>query len=191
MEHECDRRQAVRRARRVGHDVVMLGVIDLMEIDAEDQVGVGRLIAAHWGGDDYLAGARVKVLGGIGSLAELACRLDHYLDVERLPWECSRIALAEYAYDMLPVDHDLVRARLHLSGEPTVNGVAGKELRERTCVGHIVDRYDLQIDTALVRGAKEVAAIRPNPLIPTRVAMSAPISRFVFERHPRYGPAVT
>src|SRR3954465_13734782 len=60
-----DRREAVRRARRVGDDVVVVGLVDVVEVDAEDdsrvRLGRGRR-------DDDLLGAGLEVLGRVRTL---------------------------------------------------------------------------------------------------------------------------
>ena len=100
VQHLGDRREAVRRARRVGDDVVAVGVVGVVEVDAEHD---GRVRLGRRRGDDDLLGARLEVLGGVGALGEEAGRLDHDVDAEVAPRQRGRVALRERA-DLAAVD---------------------------------------------------------------------------------------
>ena len=164
VQHLGHRRQAVGRARRVGDDVVVVGVVDVVEVDAERDGGV-RLGGRR--GDDHLLGARVEVLGGVLALGEEARRLDHDLGAEIAPRQRRRILLGEHL-DLAPVDRE--RAVAHLDGarERPVDRVVLEQVRERPRVGDVVDRDDLDVRVGLLRGAEHVAAdaaeaVDPDP----------------------------
>ena len=84
-----ERREAVRRARGVGDDVVLIGVVQL-EVHAEHD---GDVLVAGGRGDDDLLRAGVEVLGRILALGEEAGRLEHDVDAEVAPAELGGIAL--------------------------------------------------------------------------------------------------
>ena len=85
VQHLRRRREAVGRARGVGDDVMIVGVVDVVEVDAEHDRGVRRVGALGRRGDDHLARTRLEVLGCVGPRAELASGLDHHVDAELLP----------------------------------------------------------------------------------------------------------
>ena len=74
--------------------MVALGVVDLVEVDAEDDVGVDRLGALGRRGEDHLARAGLEVLRGVGAGAEAAGGLDHDVDAEVGPRQVGGVALA-------------------------------------------------------------------------------------------------
>ena len=149
-----DRREAVRRARRVGDDVVVLGVVDLVEVDAEDdrRVRLGRRR-----GDDDLLGAGLEVLGGVRALGEEAGRLDHDVDAEVAPRQVRRVALGQHL-DLVAVDDQRVLADLDRARERAEDGVVLEQVAQRAGVREVVDGDDLDVRARLVRGAEDVAA---------------------------------
>ena len=108
VEHLGDRREAVRRAGRVGDDVVVLGVVGLVEVDAQGDrhVRVGRRRR-----DDHLLRPGVEMLGGVVALGEQAGRLDHDVDAELAPRQIGGVTLGEHL-DLGPVDGEGVVADL-------------------------------------------------------------------------------
>ncbi len=76
-----ERRQAVRRAGRVGDDVVAVLVVGV-EVDAEHD---GDVLALGRRGDDDLLDAAAEVLGGVVTRGEEAGRLDHDLGPDGVP----------------------------------------------------------------------------------------------------------
>ena len=93
-----ERRQAVRRAGRVGDDVVRVRVVQVevhAEHDRDVLVGRGR-------GDDDLLRAGLEVLGGIVALREEAGRLEHDVDAEVAPAERRRDRVSSMTLICLP-----------------------------------------------------------------------------------------
>ena len=169
VEHLGERRHAVRRARRVGDHVVRAGVV-LVVVDAEHDgdVGLGRRR-----GDDDLPRARVDVLLRLVALGEEAGRLDYDLDAEVAPRQRGRVALGQ-------------QLEL-LAGRPD-DAVAGFDVPlERPRFESYLSRcaivfasprsFAATISKSASRfsaARKKFRPIRPNPLIPTRTAMSLP-----------------
>ena len=96
-----DRRQAVRRARRVRDDLVFGGVV-LVVVDAEDDGDVGALGRR---GDDDLLRARGEVLCSRVPVGEEPRRLEHDVDAEVLPRQLGRVALRQHL-ELVAVDRD-------------------------------------------------------------------------------------
>ena len=158
-----DRRDAVRRARRVRDDVVLLRVVLAVvdaEHDGEVRVGRGR-------GDDDLARAGLKVLLGAVALREEAGRLDDDVDAEVAPRKVRGIALGE-ELDLVSADRDRAVAELDGDGELPEHGVVLEEMGHRLRVAEIVRRDDLEVAAAVEVRACEVAAdaaeaVDPDP----------------------------
>ena len=141
VDHLRDRRQAVGRARGVGDDVVRVGVVVRVEVDAESDRHV-RLRRRRR--DDHLLRARVEVLLRVVPLGEEAGRLDHDVDAEVAPRQVGRIALLE-DLDLLAVDRDRAAALGDLAGEPPEDRVVLQEVGEGRVVGDVVDRDDVEV----------------------------------------------
>jgi hypothetical protein len=154
MPHLGQRGEAVRRARRVGDDVVVVRVVGVVEVDAEDD---RRVRLGGRGGDDDLLGAGLEVLGGVRALGEEAGRLDHDVDAEVAPRQLRRIALRE-RLDLAAVDDQRVPGRLDGGREAPVDGVVLEQVRERLVVRDVVDGDDLDVGAGLVRRAEDIAA---------------------------------
>ena len=107
--------------------MVALGVVDLVEVDAQDDGHVGLLGRR---GDDHLARTRLEVLGGAGAIAEAPGRLDHDLDADVPPRQRGRVRLGEHG-DPAPVDADRAVERLDVAREGPVDGVEAQQMRER------------------------------------------------------------
>jgi hypothetical protein len=106
-----ERREAVRRARRVRDDVVLLGVV-LVEVDAQadrDVLALGRR------GDDDLLRAAVEVLGGVLAVGEATGRLDDHVDAEVAPRQVRRVRLGEHL-QLVAVDDEAVSGLLDVPG---------------------------------------------------------------------------
>ena len=72
-----------------------VGVVGLVEVDAEDDGDVARARALGRRRDDHLASARLEVPRGLVARAEAAGRLDHDVDAERRPTAARRVGLGE------------------------------------------------------------------------------------------------
>src|SRR5262249_50063277 len=153
MKHLRDRRDAIRRARRVRDDVVFLRVV-LAVVDAEhdSEIGVSR-----GGGDDDLARAGLQMLLGAVALREEAGRLDDDVDSEVAQGKIGGIALGEkldlvsaYGNGAVPeLDGNLERAEYR---------VVLQKMGHRLRVAEIVRRNDLEVAAALEVCAREVTA---------------------------------
>ena len=98
------RRDAVRRARRVRDDVVLLRVVGVV-VDAEHDRDVrvrGR------SGDDHLLRACVEVLLCALAVGEEPGRLDHEIDIQLTPRQRRGILLGQHLQLVLPDPDDTV-----------------------------------------------------------------------------------
>ena len=154
VEHLDDGGQAVGRARGVGDDVVALGVVDVVEVDAQRHGDVGLLGRR---GDDHLARPGLEVLGGARAVAEEPGGLDHDLGADVAPRQRGRVGLGEHR-DLAPVDAQRPVEHLDVPGERPVDGVVAQQVREHLDVHHIVDAGPLDCGAALIRGAEGRAA---------------------------------
>jgi hypothetical protein len=133
--HRPDR---VRRARRVGNDVVLvLVVFVVVHAHHERDVGVGR-----GSGDEHLLRPRLKMLLGAVSGGEEARRLDDDVDTEVSPRQRSRITLGEHL-ERGPADADLV-ALLFDTFKSAVRRVVAEKVRENVRRGEIVDGDEIE-----------------------------------------------
>ena len=154
VEHLDDGRETVRRARRVGDDVVASRVVHLVEVDAERDGDVGVLGRR---GDDHLARARLEVLGGARAVAEVSARLDHDVGADVAPRERGRVRLGEHR-DLAAVDANRIVEHLDGPGERPVDRVVAEQVREHLDVHHVVDAGPLDRGVALMSGAEGRAA---------------------------------
>jgi hypothetical protein len=146
-------REAVRRTRCVADDVVAVRVIDLVEVDAEHDVRVGRLGALGRGGEDHLACAGLDVPRGIRAGAETAGRLDHDVGAQLAPRQQRiRLAFREHL-DPPAVDDECSVPGVHRVREAPVDGVEREEVGERVGVGDVVDGDDAELGVAFDRRA--------------------------------------
>ena len=88
-----ERREAVRRARRVRDDVVLVGVV-LVEVDAEADRDVLALGGRR--DDDLLRPAAVDVLLRVLAVGEAAGGLDDDVDAQVAPRQVGRVGLGEH-----------------------------------------------------------------------------------------------
>ena len=170
-----DRRQAVRRAGRVGDDVVALRVVDVVEVDAERDGHVGILGGRR---DDHLARAGCEVLARALARAEAAGRLDHHIDVVLRPRQGRGIRLRE--------DGDLVagNAQTRAGGSTSPGKRPKTESRRSRCPRTFASARSL-IATTSRSASRSTAArsmqrpVRPKPLIATRTGIAFPFDRVV------------
>jgi hypothetical protein len=154
---------AVRRARGVRDDVVLLRVV-LPVVHAEDDRDVrvgGR------SGDHDLLRACLQVLLGVRALGEQPGRLDRDVDAEICPRQVAGVALGE-ELDLVPADADHAVAGLDREIERAEDGVVLEQVRHRLRVADVVRGHDLDVPALLELGAKEVAAdtaesVDPDP----------------------------
>jgi hypothetical protein len=148
-----ERREAVRRAGRVGDDVVGVLVV-LIEVDAQHHRDV---LVRRRGRDDDLGRARVEVLGGVGALGEEAGGLDDDVGAQVAPRQVGRVALGEHL-EQLAVDQDAVIGDLDRPGVRAQDRVVLQQVRERLRVGQVVDGDPLDVGVLGLGGTEEVAA---------------------------------
>jgi hypothetical protein len=134
------RRQAVRRARRVGDDVVVVGVV-VGVVDAHHD---GDVLVLRRGGDDHLLGAGLEVGLGLGGVGEEAGGLDHHVGAEVLPRQRGRVALLERG-ERLAADRDGVSGGSDLAGQPAQDRVVLQQVGQGLVVGEVVDPDDLDV----------------------------------------------
>src|SRR5687768_15227540 len=154
-----DRREAVRRARRVADDVVLVGV-ELLLVDAEHD----RLVLVLRGrGDDHFSRARVDVRLRLRRVREEPRRLDHDVDAKLLPGELRGVPLLEDA-DAAAVDRDRVGGRRHLALVLAVVRVVLEEVCVHLRIGEVVQRDDLDVGMALEECLEVLPADTPEPV---------------------------
>ena len=145
-------RQAVRRARRVGDDVVLGGIVLVLvhaHHDGDVFVGCGSR------NDDLLHRSAQMLLGQFG-FGELSGGFDDHLRANRLPIQLGGIFLGENL-DVLAIDGDgIVRSRKSDS-EVTEDGVVLQQMGQSLGIGEIVDGDELQA-RIVECGAKNIAA---------------------------------
>ena len=112
VQHLGERSDAVRRAGRVGDDVVRLGVV-LVVVDAEDDRDVGIRRRRR---DDDLLRTRVDVLLRALAIGEEARRLEDDVDTQVAPRQRGRVALGEHLHLLACRAEHAVR-KLHLALE--------------------------------------------------------------------------
>ena len=161
VEHLRERRDAVRRAGRVGDDPVRVAVIRVV-VDAEHDrdVGVGR-----GRGDDDLRRTGVEVQLRLVALGEEAGRLEHHVDAEFPPGQVLRVALGQNL-ELLACGGDRPVAGAGPALEPAEHGVVLEQVRHRRGVRKVVDRNDVDVGTLPHLGAKEVPPDPPKPVDP-------------------------
>ena len=139
-----ERRDAIRRARCVRDDVMLLGVVRVVvhaEHDRHVRIGRGRR-------DHNLLRAGVDVFLRALAVGEEPGRLDHQIDVEIAPGQPCGIALGEDLQLGLPrPDHSV--ADLDVLLKLTEDGVVLQEVSHRLRVAKVVDGDDLELAAAL------------------------------------------
>ena len=177
-----DRREAVGRAGGVGDDVVALGVVGVV-VDAEDEVGVGRLVALGGGGEDDLAGAGVEVAArrrrgcGSGPVASITTSTPSSAHGSARGSRSALTAIRAVA--------DL-QARRRGSG-PLRGSGRRSESKASRCAS--VAASATSLTATISRSAPRSTAarstprpMRPKPLMPTRVVMRSPCVRWSCRR---------
>ena len=171
-----DRRDAVRRARRVRDDVVLLRVV-VAVVDAEDEgdVRIGRRRR-----DDDLLRARVEVLLRRLALREEPGRLDRDVDAELAPRQLGRVALGE-ELDLVAADPDEAVAGL----DRLARACPSTESCLSRCAIVFVSpmSFAATISKSPPRSScarRKLRPIRPNPLIPTLI-FAIVVRPFVFD----------
>ena len=161
MENLRERRYAIRRARRVGDDVVLFGVVHLVvhaEHDRDVRIRCRRR-------DHDLLRARVDVLLRAVAPGEEPRRFDHELDLEVAPGEVRRIALGkDLQLGLAGLDRGI--ADLDVLVQLPENGVVLEQVPHRLRVAEVVDRDELEVAAALEMRTEEIAPDPPESVDP-------------------------
>ena len=111
-----------------------------------------------------------RCLAAASRFGEEAGRLEHDVDAEVLPRQLRRV-LDRQDLELVLVDRDAVALGRDVRLQVAEDRVVLEQVRERLRVGEIVDRDD--IDAASPMAARMMLRpMRPNPLIPTLMAIS-------------------
>ncbi|MPM30687.1 hypothetical protein SDC9_77237 [bioreactor metagenome] len=153
VQHLGDRGEAVRGARRVGDDVVLLRVV-LGVVHADHD---GLVLVLRRGGDDDLLGAGLDVGLGLGGVGEAAGRLDHDVRADLAPRQRRRILL-RVGHDLVAVDREGLLVVRDLAVEAAEDRVVLEQVGEGVVVGQVVDADDLDISAGGDQGSVEVTA---------------------------------
>src|SRR6266550_2325033 len=154
-----DRRQAVRRARRVRDDVVLLR-IEFLLVDPEHD----RLVLVLRGGrDDDVLRPGVEVRLRFCRIGEETCRLHDDVDLELFPWQLGRVALLEHP-DLAAVDDERIPCRRDLALIFAVVRVVLEEVRVHLRIREVVEGDDLHLGMPLERGLQELTADTAEPV---------------------------
>ena len=156
VKHLGHRRKAVGRARCVGDDVVGIGVVDVVEVHAQHDGRVGRLIALGGRRDDHLLSAGLQMLSCSRSRPKTPSGLDHHVDLELAPRQRPGIRLGQRV-DVASVDRNPIVLRGHLSGKAPIDRVVLEQVREHCRFDEVVDRHNLDVDVMLLRGPQGAA----------------------------------
>ena len=141
VEHLGQRAKAVRRARRVGDDV--LAAVVLVVVDTEHDRDV--LIGGRRGDDDLL-GAGIQVTLGLGGTGEDAGRLHHHVDTQITPGQRRRSLFDLQRLDLGGTDDDgVLTLQTDLLGVAAQDRVELEQMRQTGVVGEVVDRDDLDV----------------------------------------------
>ncbi len=152
------RAEAVRRARRVGDQVVLGGVV-LLFVDAEHHREVHVL---GRGADEHLLRAGIDVRLGLVAIGEEAGRLEDDLNAEIGPGKLGGVLLS-VDQDLLTVNDDVLLLEADLTRIAAVVGVVLQEMGKRFRIGEIVDRHHLELTgVALLDCLEDLAANPPK-----------------------------
>ena len=133
------RRQAVRGARSVGHDLDIRGVrIEVNAADEHRRVILGR------GGHDDLLRAGVDVRLRLFLRQEQARGFDDVLRADLTPGQVRGVALGEDG-DLAAVDHDAVVVALHIGGESAVHSIVFQHVGQIIGGAEVIDAHDLDL----------------------------------------------
>ena len=154
VEHLGDGGQAVRRARRVGDDVVALGVVGGFEVDPQRDGDVGLLGRR---GDDDLLRARLEMLGGPGAVAEAPGGFDDHVGADVAPRQRGGSLSANTGISAA-VDADGAVEHLDCAREGPVDRVVAQQVREHLDVHHVIDADPLEVGALLVRRSERRAS---------------------------------
>ena len=158
MDDLRERRQAVRRARRVRDDLVR-GRIVLFVVDAENERDVRPLGRRR---DHDLLGARGEMLGGGAAVGEEPGRLEDDVDAERPSRQLGRVPLRQH-FELVAVDRDAVLPGLDACLEVPEHRIVLEQMRERVRAGEVVHRDEVDVLVA-ERGPHDVPADAAEPV---------------------------
>ena len=145
--------QAVRRARRVGDDVLG-GRVVVLVVDTHDE---GAVLVGGRGRDDDLLGATVDVGVRLGGVGEEAGRLDDDVGAHVAPGDVGGVLLGE-DLDGGATDGDRVLREGDVVGEHAEHRVVLEQVGDALVVHQVVGGDDFDVGTGRLDGPEEVAA---------------------------------
>ena len=158
VQHLGDGCEAVGRARRVGDDVVGVGVVVCSKLTPSATVMSGSFAGAET--MTFVAPAR-RCFCGVRARAEPPARLDHDVHVELAPRQCGRISLHRRP-NVYAVDEDASLDSLHGTPERPVDRVVLEQPGEGGRVDDVVDGDPLDVGAGLDRRAERGASRSPE-----------------------------
>ena len=114
------------------------------------------VLALRGRGDEDLLRPCRQVLGGAVAIGEEARGLDHDVDAEVAPWQCTRVTLGEHL-QLLAVDKDAAVGRLDFARVAPEDRVVVEQLGECLGVGQVVRGDPFDVGVSGLSGAEDVA----------------------------------
>lgn len=114
----------------------MLGSIVGRVIHAITQ---GDICAFGWGRDKNFFCPAGEMHGSFITIGKQTAAFEHDVNIERFPGQLPRVTFLQNL-DAFAVDDKGVFFRFHFSVESSVNGIVLQQMRQRFCIGDVVDR---------------------------------------------------
>ena len=140
VQHLGHRGQAIRRARRVGNDVVTRRVV-LVVVDTKNDHEIRPL---GRGGDDDLPCAGRNVLGSVVPFCEEPGRLEDDIDAKVPPREGAWVAFRQHL-ERPVTDANTLAIHRNRFRQIAQNRVIFQEVSQCVHAGDVIDRYELQL----------------------------------------------
>ena len=170
------RRQAVRRARRIRDDLVLRRIV-LLVVHAEDERDIRTFRGRR---DDDLLRAGGDVFGGGAAIGEQARRLEDDIDAERFPRQLAGVALRQ-DFELVAVDRDAVLRGVDARVKVAEHRVVLEQMRERMRAREIVDGGEVDVRVAQ-RGPHDVPPDAAESVDPDPYShRSPPDKRFILQ----------
>ncbi len=156
-----DRRQAIRRAGRIGNNRVARRIVVRM-IHADDE---RRIIVLSGRRDDDFLHAAVHVLHRFLMPFEFPRRLDDNLRPVIFPCERRRVAALEDMH-AAPLNHEIIAVNLNVPIPAPVDGIVFQKIRRRLHTARIIDRDDVKFILPIPHIAENQPPDAPKPIDP-------------------------
>ena len=140
-----------------------LGVVDVVEVHAEHDVGIRAVLALHRCGQDDLACTRLEVPLGVLAATESARALEDDIDAELGPRQPTGVRGGQRTHPAV-ADDDRVLVEVDGCGEPPVDRVPREQASGLGRLDDVVDSDDLDVDRAQVGGSHDAAADAAEPV---------------------------